>query len=405
MTLDEALLILHIPSLDDLSLDDFNKIKRERIKFLHPDKKRSDEEREFFNKELSRTNQALDVVESHIDSNKKDTHSSSQDVKFRKLTKKERIDLGAFIYQFGDDPEKQEKQIREICNWGSSDEYITYKENWHSNLYRWYWAGYSKKRKVKKKQLLSTLTQYLTFPEKHRFESLFLEYLTDIQKRTEAKERKLYEKLQESNKEKEKEKEIIQQENAEKQRIDKLKKASHALKTRKVSIPRMICNYIACCTIFYSLFFYLSLPIYYCSLIALLCVVLDYVTFKFRRASTTKSHSSIGGMVEILNNYYYEEKYGKEYKIKKEPCFYPFSRFVIDISVLLPLITIAFLLFCVVLGVVGGVFSVGIFTIAAAILILIAPFVIIGYVIWRFFSLLTYSLIQEKRIKIILNDL
>jgi hypothetical protein len=66
MTLHDALIILQITSIDNLSLTGFKRIKREKIKFLHPDRKQSLAEKEFFPQELAIANVALDIVEAEL---------------------------------------------------------------------------------------------------------------------------------------------------------------------------------------------------------------------------------------------------------------------------------------------------------------------------------------------------
>ena len=66
MTLNDALIILQITSINDLSSAEFKRIKRNKIKLLHPDKKKTAEEKVFFNNELRRANAAIEIVEKHL---------------------------------------------------------------------------------------------------------------------------------------------------------------------------------------------------------------------------------------------------------------------------------------------------------------------------------------------------
>lgn len=64
MTIDEACKILDISK--DISLDEFKKFKRSRLKFLHPDRQGNNkEEKDFFTREFTKNMEAIEVFESY----------------------------------------------------------------------------------------------------------------------------------------------------------------------------------------------------------------------------------------------------------------------------------------------------------------------------------------------------
>lgn len=258
MTLHDALTILHIPSLDVLSLADFKQIKRDKIKFLHPDRKKSEEEKAFFNGELSIANEALEIIEKYLKIGRK-----------RECQNKEQYDCtdAGFFYTKRDSGE--------------------------------YWKG-----EVNKAPWVNV-------------------------KKDDCKA---------------------------------------GLKNRKISASRIVVNYVLC-----TFVFCLTGPSAF--ILALLCISLDYIAFKYALACTTKPHRKIGGLIEILV-YLNNPK-----KDNPAPSLYPYSRFVIDMA-WLPLL----LLVAVFVG--SSIPTLPFFVIIGA------PF----YVIWRLFALFAHSCFCEKKV-------
>ena len=76
MTIDEACKILDISK--DISLDDFKKFKRSRLKYLHPDRQGDNkEEKEFFTREFSKNMEAIEVFEKYKENSTSSKYNSS----------------------------------------------------------------------------------------------------------------------------------------------------------------------------------------------------------------------------------------------------------------------------------------------------------------------------------------
>lgn len=287
MTINEALLVMGIASVNDLSPKTFKRIKRDKIKFLHPDRKKSEDERLFFNKELQTANAAIDVIERYLKT--PSTGSSRKTSAGSSPNRSQRRNAKAYSRQRDPGGAKRQRGEKQTSDTRDTDK-----------------KAKAKKTRRRKPRSKPSWDERCKAAEKKRKREETLRQEEEIKRYQEQCEKIICEK----------------------------RALKAELERRELSVTRIIVNYTLCCFAFM-----LTGPIAF--VLAFAVVYFDYLAFKHTWASTTIPYSKLGGFFELMAWAFIDSKGNKIED--PNPSLYPYSRLVIDLACM-PLVLLLFII-------------------------------------------------------------